>query len=138
MKKYTIIPVFLLSAVLSLKAQDNAAVSSIAAAAGPEINGNETSGTEVLRTASIDDVLAAVREHNPELAAITQDTEAQSEKRKYPRRPEHRIQFILQQRDHRAIRLGNGRIAGIRLSYRLCSQAQEKRTFQDSSGKQPE
>ena len=78
MKKYTIIPVFLLSAVLSLKAQDNAAVSSIAAAAGPEVSGNETSVSEVLRTASIDDVLAAVREHNPELAAITLDTEAQS------------------------------------------------------------
>ena len=78
MKKYTIIPVFLLSAVLSLKAQDNAAVSSIAAAAGPEVSGNETSVPEVLRTASIDDVLAAVREHNPELAAITLDTEAQS------------------------------------------------------------
>ena len=78
MKKYTIIPVFLLSAVLSLKAQDNAAVSSIAAAADPEVSGNETSVPEVLRTASIDDVLAAVREHNPELAAITQDTEAQS------------------------------------------------------------
>ena len=52
MKKYTIIPVFLLSAVLSLKAQDNAAVSSIAAAAGPEVSGNETSVPEVLRTAS--------------------------------------------------------------------------------------
>lgn len=78
MKNYTIIPVLLLSAVLSLRAQDNAAVSSIAAAAGPEVSGNETSVSEVLRTASIDDVLAAVREHNPELAAITLDTEAQS------------------------------------------------------------
>ena len=78
MKNYTIIPVFLLSAVLSLKAQDNTAVSAIAAASGPEGSGNETSVPEVLRTASIDDVLAAVREHNPELAAITLDTEAQS------------------------------------------------------------
>ena len=78
MKNYTIIPVFLLSAVLSLRAQDNTAVSAIAAAAGPEGSGNETSVPEVLRTASIDDVLAAVREHNPELAAITLDTEAQS------------------------------------------------------------
>ena len=78
MKKYTIIPVFLLSAVLSLGAQDNGAVAAgLQAADSLSAHSNDAAGG-ILRTSDIEEVLSSIRSRNPELEAVRQNTEAQA------------------------------------------------------------
>ena len=78
MKKYTIIPVFLLSAVLSLGAQDNRAVTAeLQAADSLSAHSNDAAGG-ILRTSEIEEVLSSIRSRNPELEAVRQNTEAQA------------------------------------------------------------
>ena len=79
MKKYNIIPVILFSAVLGMNAWDNEAVAAgMPAADSLACSTGEAAGAEILQTSSIDEVLSSVRDRNPELNAIAQDTEAQA------------------------------------------------------------
>lgn len=79
MKKYNIIPVILFSVVLGMNARDNEAVAAgMPAADSLTCSTGEAAGAEILRTSSIDEVLSSVRDRNPELNAIAQDTEAQA------------------------------------------------------------
>ena len=75
MKRYTIITAIFLSAFLCNETVS--AANTAADGTGRDFNAAD-SATTVLRTASIEDVLTAISENNPELAALAQNTEAQA------------------------------------------------------------